>query len=177
MNFSNLNITKGSSGCGYVGYYASLVLNNPEFIDNYVFAPNGNTYALYGYMGTDTNLQLPEKYKGENYIIGDYAFYDCSSLRRVFNFSKLNISKGSSGYGYVGYYAYLVLNNPEIIDNYVFAPKGGTYALYGYMGTDTNLQLPEKYKGENYVIGDYAFSSCSALTSVTIGNSVTSIED
>ena len=69
----------------------------------------------------------------------------------------------------------MVLNNPEIIDNYVFAPKGGTYALYGYMGTNTNLQLPEKYKGENYVIGDYAFSSCSALTSVTIGNSVTSI--
>ena len=109
--------------------------------------------------------------------IGSDAFYNCSSLRRVFNFSKLNISKGSSGYGYVGYYAYLVLNNPEIIDNYVFAPKGDTYALYGYMGTDTNLQLPEKYKGENYVIGDYAFSSCSGLTSVTIGNSVTSIED
>ena len=107
--------------------------------------------------------------------IGERAFYDCSSLRRVFNFSNLNITKGSNRYGYVGYYASLVLNNPEIIDNYVFAPNGNTYALYGYMGTDTNLQLPEKYKGENYLIGDYAFSGCFGLTSVTIPNSVTSI--
>ena len=91
------------------------------------------------------------------------------------NFSNLNITKGSSGYGYVGYYASLVLKNPEIIDNYVFAPNGNTYALYGYVGTDINLQLPEKYKGENYVIGDYAFSGCSGLTSVTIPNSVDSI--
>ena len=107
--------------------------------------------------------------------IGDEAFRDCSSLWKVLNFSNLNITKGSSGYGYVGFYAYVVANNAELIDNYVFAPNGNTYALYGYMGTDTNLQLPEKYKGENYVIGDYAFSYCSGLTSVTIPNSVTSI--
>ena len=109
--------------------------------------------------------------------IGDYAFERCSSLRKVLNFSKLNISKGSGGYGYVGYYAYVVANNAELIDNYVFAPNGNTYALYGYMGTDTNLQLPEKYKGENYIIGSHAFYDCSGLTSVTIPNSVTSIGD
>ena len=105
--------------------------------------------------------------------IGSSAFYKCFSLRKVFNFSNLNITKGSSDYGYVGFYAYVVANNAELIDNYVFAPNGNTYALYGYVGTDTNLLLPEKYKGENYVIGDYAFYSCSGLTSVTIGNSVT----
>ena len=109
--------------------------------------------------------------------IGNNAFDDCSSLGKVLNFSNLYITKGSAGYGYVGYYAYVVLNNPEIIDNYVFAPNGNTYALYGYMGTDSNLQLPEKYKGENYVIGDYAFAACSGLTSVTIPNSVDSIGD
>ena len=109
--------------------------------------------------------------------IGNNAFDDCSSLGKVLNFSNLYITKGSTGYGYVGYYAYVVLNNPEIIDNYVFAPNGNTYALYGYMGTDSNLQLPEKYKGENYVIGDYAFAACSGLTSVTIPNSVESIGD
>ena len=107
--------------------------------------------------------------------IGSSAFEYCPSLRKVLNFSNLNITKKSSSYGYVGYYASLVLNNPEIIDNYVFAPNGNTYALYGYLGTDTNLQLPEKYKGENYDIGDYAFEYCSGLTSVTIPNSVTSI--
>ncbi|MBR5466671.1 MAG: leucine-rich repeat domain-containing protein [Bacteroidaceae bacterium] len=104
--------------------------------------------------------------------IGDYAFYYCGSLKKVLNFSRLNISYDSSGYGYVGYYAHVILKNPEIIDNYVFYSN----ELYGYMGTDTDLQLPEKYKGEDYVIGVYAFAGCS-LTSVTIPNSVTRIKD
>ena len=103
------------------------------------------------------------------------AFSPCYFMTKVINFSKLNITKGSSSNGYVGYYADVVVNNPELIDNYLFAPCGDTYALYGYVGTDTNLQLPEKYKGENYIIGDYAFWKCSGLTSVTIPNSVTSI--
>ena len=164
----------------YLGIYHDTYIH--EYSGNVVI-PSAVTYSGKEYSVTSigssafyscdglTSVTIPNSVTS----IGSSAFSGCSSLRKVLNFSNLNITKGSSGYGYVGYYASLVLNNPEFIDNYVFAPNGNTYALYGYMGTDTNLQLPEKYKGENYVIGDYAFSYCSGLTSVTIPNSVTSI--
>ena len=42
--------------------------------------------------------------------------------------------------------------------------------------TDTNIVIPPVYKGKNVTsIGEYAFHSCDALTSITIPNSVTSI--
>ena len=107
--------------------------------------------------------------------IGQYAFHGCKALKNILNLSKFNIKQGSDGCGYVGYYAEVVVNNPELIDNYAFAPNGDTNVLYGYIGTDTNLQLPENFRGENYIIGDYAFWYRSGLTSVTVPNSVTSI--
>ena len=153
----------GDHAFAYCSGLTSVTIGNSvESIENYAFY----------YCSGLTSVTIPNSVTS----IGDRAFFECSSLRKVLNFSNLNITKESS-YGFVGYYAYVVLNNPEIIDNYVFAPNGNTYALYGYMGTDSNLQLPEKYKGENYVIGVYAFAACSCLTSVTIPNSVEGIGD
>lgn len=47
--------------------------------------------------------------------------------------------------------------------------------LIGYNGTDTELILSDTYNGKNYEIYECAFRGCSSLTSVMIGNSVTSI--
>ena len=109
--------------------------------------------------------------------IGDYAFYDCINLKKVFNESRLHITKGSKAYGYVGYNADIIFNNtkPELIDNYIFGSNEDEYALFAYLGTETTLILPDKYKNQNYKIEDYAFSSNNTLSSVVIPNSVTSI--
>jgi hypothetical protein len=107
--------------------------------------------------------------------ISSDAFKGCTSLKKVFNNSKLTITKGSTANGYVGYYADLVANNTESVDGYIFASDGNEYVLYAYIGTDTALVLPEKYKEQNYKIGDYAFKGCSGVTSVEIPNSVTGI--
>ena len=106
--------------------------------------------------------------------IGSKAFENCNNLRTVVNNSNLNIVKGSSNYGYVGYYAYKILSG-ENINGYYFDENNGEYTLIGYWGDETNLVLPENYKGNAYSINTGAFCDCSGLTSVTIPNSVTSI--
>ena len=110
--------------------------------------------------------------------IDSSAFYDCYKLVEVVNKSSLNITKGSSGYGWVAEYALEVHTGDSKIvnkDGYLFYTYNGVNYLVNYVGNDTELTLPESYNGENYVINDYAFYNNHKITSVTIPDSVTSI--
>ena len=199
INYSDLDIQKGSWDNGYVAYYADRVINLDEVVDGYAFKTKDGVYNLIGYIGDDTELTLPTDYQGENYqigedafygcisitsitipnsvtSIGDRAFYDCRNLKKVINYSDLDIQKGWDN-GYVAYYADRVINLDEVIDGYAFKTKDGVHNLIDYMGDDTELTLPADYQGENYQIGDDAFYGCINITSITIPNSVTSIGD
>ncbi len=236
-NLSSLDITKGSYSNGYVGYYALDIytsVNEESKLDTtddgYIFYADGSTIYLVGYIGSDTELTLPDDYNGSNYEIYEYAFYKCTSLTsvtipdgvtsigsyafyrctrltsvtigsgvesigyhafydcyklvEVYNLSSLNITKGSSYEGYIGYYALNVYtpNSGEsklhtTDDGYVFYAGGSTVYLVRYVGSDTELTLPDDYDGSSYEIYEDAFSYCSRLTSVTIGNGVESIGD
>ena len=109
--------------------------------------------------------------------IGSSAFYGCDYLKIVYNNSSLDITVGSSNHGYVAYYAMAVITPNDYIpeDGFIFHTNDGTHTLIAYIGNDSILSLPKDYNGENYAIGDKAFSGCINLTSVTISNSVTSI--
>ena len=109
--------------------------------------------------------------------IGNQAFYDCTELKIVINFSNLTFSKGSSNYGYVAYYADKVYNvpNSSIVGDFVFDKSNDVKTLVCYLGNATELTLPTDYNGENYVIAADAFYGNRTITSVTIPNSVTSI--
>ena len=110
--------------------------------------------------------------------IGDDAFGGCHKLVEVVNKSSLTITKSSSNHGRVAYYAKEVHNGATKItnqDNYLFYTYNGVNYLLGYVGADVVLILPESYKGQNYEIYQNAFYNCSYLTSVTIGDSVTTI--
>ena len=113
--------------------------------------------------------------------IGSYAFQGCDKLVEVINKSGLNITKGSSNNGNIADYALNVKKDgiSDIVnkDDYLFYTIEGTHYLVGYVGNDIILTLPESYNGKSYEINRYAFRGCSGLTSVTIGNSVTSIGD
>ena len=108
--------------------------------------------------------------------IGDLAFDGCTGLRIVYNNSSLDITAGSSNYGYVAYYAdIIVTKDDDIQGDFIFRTAGNTNTLIAYAGNDSVITLPENYNGENYTIGNGAFLDCTSLTSVTIPNSVTSI--
>ena len=105
------------------------------------------------------------------------AFYNCSNLKDVINFSNLIFSKGSENYGYISYYANKVINAPNgtIVNDFVFCTQNEMHILLSYIGNETEIKLPENYKGENYSIGSRVFEGCSSLTSIAIPNSVTNI--
>lgn len=195
--FDNTNIFNTESNIYYIGRVLYLYTGS----DNNTIDIKSDTLGIadgaFRDNGDITSIEIPNKvinigknaFNGCNSLtniiigknvttIGENAFYGCENLKIVINFSNIEIYKGSTSNGYVGYYVDKVINAPNgsIVDEkFVFSKIDGVNTLCGYIGDDTELTLPTNYKGENYVIGSSVFEGCSNLTSVTIPNSVTNI--
>ncbi len=121
--------------------------------------------------------------------IGSDAFRYCYKLVEVYNKSSLNITAGDSSYGDVGYYAKNVYTEEngsrftDTADGYRFLYDGTKGYFMGYNGEVTDIALPESFTAydgtavNTYEIYQYAFCGNTALTSVKIPDSVTSIGD
>ena len=112
--------------------------------------------------------------------ISEDAFEFCCRLVEVINKSSLNIIAGSTDHGDVALYAKEVHDGTTKIVNqndYLFYTHNGVNYLLEYVGTDTELTLPENYSGQNYEINQFTFYNSTSLTSITIPDGVTSIGD
>ncbi len=116
--------------------------------------------------------------------IDDTIFEGCVKLVEVINRSKIEITpKEWTADAFLGevYYPLTVKSGGESAlvkyNDFLFFTYDNVNYLLGYIGNDTELVLPDKYNGQSYEIYDYAFIDCYGLTSVTIGNGVTSIGD
>ena len=202
INVSNLTFSKGSSDNGYVAYYADEVYNarDVSMVGDFIFGKPNDVNTLLYYLGNATELTLPADYNGENYVIGndafngctglasvvipgsvtsigERAFSNCTGLKTVFNFSNFTFSKGSTGYGYVAYYADKIYNAPNgsMVGDFIFGKPNDVNTLLYYLGNATELTLPTDYNSENYKIGADVFKDNTTITSVVIPGCVTSI--
>ena len=189
INFSDLEFSTGSKSHGYVGYYASKVINADEQVGDFFFRTDTDGYRyLSGYIGNDTDLTLPNDYKGMDYKIGSSVFSGCKGLTSVTipnsvtsignkafygcnQLNKLIIEDGSMS---------IILNDKQFIDcplEYVYIGRD-----FYYLNNYVHKLFKEGSTLKTAVIGpkvskieSYLFSGCSGLTSVSIPNSVTSI--
>ena len=140
-------------------------------------------------------IVIPEKVN----CIDDKAFYNCNSLLTVYNYSDLNITAGSSDYGYVAYYANEVLAKGEqsqlvLLDNFLYDKDDDNkvITLTKYLGYDSNVVIPSyqdydivlgsdlfynNYNLETVIFNEYVkevgsetFENCSNLKSVDLMN-------
>ena len=158
-------------------YYAKNLYLNGELVTD-ITIPNSVTsieaYAFYNCTGL-TSITIPNSVTS----IGENAFTGCTGLKTIYNFSNITFSKGSSDNGYIAYYADKVYNVPNgfIEGDFIFGKPNDVNTLVGYLGNATELTLPADYKGDNYVIGADAFKGNKTITSITIHNGVKCIDE
>ena len=172
-------IPDGVTSIGDYAFFACTGLTSVTIPDSVTSIGN---YAFYNCEGL-TSVTIGSSVES----IGEDAFRYCYKLVEVYNKSSLNITAGSSSYGYAGYYAKNVYTEEngswltDTADGYCFLYDGAKGYLVSYYGEATDISLPDSFTAydgtivNSYEINRYAFYGNTALTSVTISDSVTSI--
>ena len=178
VNYSSLNITKGSSDNGGIAYYADYVYNNCTTVGDFVFSTLNGVNYLVAYTGNETSIELPADYNGGNYEIAEDAFSGChqlvsvvipNSVTRIGNgafedcTSLITVTVGTSvqfihrdAFPEVKKFIFLGNTPPRSSTGAIYCPKGGVKyvsnaATYGYGTEYSRLSSMFEVDGVKYV--------------------------
>lgn len=147
----------------YTGKESTVIL--PSTISGWPVTKIGE--AAFQDNSTITSVTIP----GSVTEIGSNAFAGCTNLTSVNyiggDWSKLTIQSGNP--------AVEDAANAQLFD-FAFTPDN-TAVIVRYKGTAADVTIPSRYKGKPVTMIDHAAFYNSAVTSVTIPDSVTSIRD
>lgn len=139
-----------------------VISEGPTEIGSYVFANCENL----------TSVTIPASITKIDHW---YAFDECTKIREVYNlsgktcaaFSGANVVKHTSTDE-----ASVILDD---IKDYLFMKRDGEYYLVNYVGTASELHLPESYHGNAYHVDNYAFKGNVNLKVLYVPEGVKSI--
>ncbi len=147
---------------GTCGDKLTWLLNTSTGVLNIIGTGSMQNYSSestpwYLYRGYIKTVNIPDGLTA----IGNYAFYDCSSLTSV------TIPNGVASIGDFAFRYCSKLTSVTIPDSVITIGDDAFYSCYNL----TSVTIPDSV----ITIGDNAFADCYSLKSVTIGNSVTTI--
>ncbi len=162
VSFGALNITASAETSGYYTYSVSnkeaTITDVDTSISGYIVIPD----TLGGYPVTS---------------ISDYAFENCSSITSVTirdNVTRIGVGAFEGCYNLTSITLPFIGEGIDGTDNTHFGYFFGA-SSYHVNGSYVPSSLKEVIITKAGSIGDYAFDNCDSLTSVTIGDGVTSI--
>ena len=145
-------------------------------VEGELVIPNGiasiPSYA-FAYQAGITSVTIPDSVTS----IGSYAFRNCDSLTSVHitDIGKWVAIEFDDSYANPLSYAGNLYLNGELVTDLVIPTEGSVKSIGNYAFSDctslTSVTIPDSVTS----IGNYAFAYCTSLTSVTIPDSVTSI--
>jgi len=147
----------------------------------YAYLPD-SLQTLGSYSFASCTRLLAVKFGSGLTTIGSYSFNSCPSLVVVYNYSTLPVKLNSSSYGSIPNSVLDLITDktvPERIETdengLIFYYNGEIAHLIGYSGSNSNVELPEYYKGLSYDIYSNAFRNNKVISSISIPATVSTI--